>query len=60
MSDAARLLAAIADALNAAEQAGLPIDNLQSGTVWTGAGYVIPFGDDQPGRRWVVRARSEP
>jgi hypothetical protein len=59
MSDATRLLATIADALNAAERAGLPIDNLHAGTVWTEAGYVVPFGDDRIGCRWVVRARAE-
>lgn len=56
---AARLLAAIADALNAAEQAGLPIANLHAGIVWTDAGYVLPFGDDRPGGRWMVRTRTE-
>ena len=60
MSEPARLLTAIADALNAAEQAGLPIINLHAGIVWTDAGYVLPFGDDRPGRRWMVRERTEP
>lgn len=59
MRDATRLLAAIADAMNAAERAGLPIDNLHAGVIWTEAGYVIPFGDDRLGCRWVVRARAE-
>ena len=59
MGDAPRLLAAIADAMNAAERAGLPIDNLHAGTVWTEAGYVVPFGDERIGCRWVVRARAE-
>ncbi len=58
MNETARLLAAIADAMNAAEQAGLPIVNLHAGIVWTDAGYVLPFGE-RPGRRWVVRARTE-
>lgn len=53
-----RLLTAIADALNAAEQAGLPIDNLHAGVIWTEAGYVVPFGDDRPGHRWMVRTRT--
>ena len=60
MTDARHLLAAIADAMNAAERAGLIIGNLHEGTVWTRAGYVMPFGDDRPGCRWVVRARTEP
>ena len=60
MSEPARLLTAIADAMNAAEQAGLPITNLHAGIVWTDAGYVLPFGDDRPGRRWMVRERTEP
>ncbi len=59
MSDTPRLLAAIADALNAAERAGLVIGNLQAGAVWTRAGYVVPFGDERLGCRWVVRARAE-
>ena len=59
VSDALWLLAAIAEAMNAAERAGLIIDNLQAGTVWTAAGYVVPFGDDRLGCRWVVRARTE-
>jgi len=59
VTHAARLLAAVADALNAAEQAGLPITNLHAGIVWTDAGYVLPFGDDHPGHRWMVRARTE-
>ncbi len=59
MSEPARLLTAIADAMNAAEQAGLPITNLHAGAVWTDAGYVLPFGDDHPGCRWMVRTRTE-
>jgi len=59
MCDATRLLAAVADALNAAERAGLPIDNLHAGVIWTEAGYVVPFGDDRIGCRWVVRARTK-
>lgn len=60
MSEAARLLTAIADAMNAAEQAGLPVTNLHAGIIWTDAGYVLPFGDDRPGCRWMVRERTEP
>jgi hypothetical protein len=59
VSEISRLLTAIADALNAAEQAGLPITNLHAGIVWTDAGYVLPFGDDCPGHRWMVREREE-
>jgi hypothetical protein len=59
MGGARHLLAAVADALNAAERAGLPIDNLHAGVIWTEAGYVVPFGDDRLGCRWVVRARTE-
>lgn len=59
MNETARLLAAIADALNAAERAGLPITNLHAGIVWTEAGYVLPFGDEHPGGRWMVRTRAE-
>ena len=59
MSDAPHLLAAIADALNAAERAGLPITNLHAGAIWTDAGYVLPFGDERLGCRWVVRERAE-
>ena len=58
MNETARLLAAIADAMNAAEQAGLPITNLHAGIAWTDAGYVLPFGE-RPGRRWMVRTRTE-
>jgi len=56
---AARLLTAIADAMNAAEQAGLPITNLHAGIIWTDAGYILPFGDEHPGRRWMVRERED-
>jgi hypothetical protein len=59
MTAAARLLTAVADALNAADEAGLPITNLHAGIVWTDAGYVLPFGDDRPGCRWMVRERTE-
>lgn len=59
MCDARRLLAAIADAMNAAERAGLPITNLHAGAIWTDAGYVLPFGDERLGCRWVIRERTE-
>ena len=59
MRNAARLLAAVANALNAAERAGLPITNLHAGVIWTDAGYVLPFGDERLGCRWVVRERAE-
>ena len=59
MPAATHLLAAIADAMNAAERAGLPITNLHAGAIWTDAGYVLPFGDERLGCRWVVRERAE-
>jgi len=59
LADTRRLLAAIAEAMNAAERAGLVITNLQDGIVWTPAGYVVPFGEERLGCRWVVRARIE-
>jgi len=54
------LLSTVAAALNACERAGLIIDNLQDRTVWTRAGYVVPFGDERLGTRWTVRARIPP
>ena len=59
MRAAPPLLADIADALNAAERAGLTVDNLTDGIIWTRAGYVVPFGDPRPGCRWVVRTRTK-
>ena len=56
----AELLANVASALNACEQAGLTVNNLAHGAVETSAGYVVPFGDPRIGCRWVVRARIRP
>lgn len=55
--DPAALLAAISDALNAAERAGLLIDGLEHGTVQTRAGCVVPFRTAELGQRWVSRPR---
>jgi hypothetical protein len=55
--DARALLAAVADALNAAERAGLIIASLDHGVVKTRAGYVVPFGSAELGCRWVARRR---
>lgn len=57
--DAPSLLAAIADALNAAERAGIAVD-LNHGAVLTTYGYVLPVGDARLGSRWAVRTRIEP
>lgn len=48
--DPAGLLAAVADAFNACEQAGIPI-RLKHGAVYTGHGYVLPAAGDL----WVPR-----
>jgi hypothetical protein len=55
--DPAALLAAVAEALNAAERAGLIIASLDHGAIKTRAGYVVPFGTAQLGCRWVARSR---
>lgn len=52
--DPARLLAAVADALNACERHGL-IPELEHGAVLTRHGYVLPLGDARLGSRWAVR-----
>ena len=53
--DTASLLAAVADALNAAENAGIRV-RLAHGAVMTEHGYVFPVGpDDAP---WAVRTRA--
>ena len=53
--DTASLLAAVADALNAAENAGMSV-KLAHGAVITEHGYVFPVGpDDAP---WAVRTRA--
>lgn len=54
--DPAVLLAAIADALNQCERAGVVIDSPAS-AVMTSHGYVLPSGDARPGSRWQARPR---
>ena len=56
MPDAARLLASVADALNALENAGITVD-LAAGAVMTPRGYVMPLGDERLGSRWQARTR---
>ena len=55
-SHPARLLAAVADALNALENAGITVD-LAGGAVMTSRGYVMAVGDDRIGCRWQARTR---
>ena len=55
-TDAARLLSAVADALNALENAGITVD-LAGGAVMTPRGYVMAVGDDRLGHRWQARTR---
>ena len=50
------LLSAIADALNAAERAGIAV-NLAHGAVMTSYGYVLPAGDERIGARWAARPK---
>ena len=57
-SDPARLLAAVAEALNACERHGLAVD-LEHGAVLSTRGYVLPVGDSRLGSRWAVRSRLE-
>ena len=57
--DAARLLAAVAGALNACERAGIGV-RLEHDAVITGRGYVLPFGDGRLASRWAVRPRLDP
>ena len=54
-----RLLAAVADALNACERNGLIIDLEKDGAI-SSRGYVLPVGDGRLGHRWAVRTRLEP
>ena len=54
--DPARLLAAVADALNACERAGMPA-SLDYGVVVTEHGYVLPMGDPRLGNRWQARPK---
>jgi len=58
-SDASRLLAAVADALNQCEHHGLAVD-LEHGAALTTQGYVLPVGDSRLGSRWAVRQKLEP
>ena len=55
-TDPARLLAAVADALNALERAGI-VTEVDHCAVSTRYGYVIPVGDPRLGSRWAYRAR---
>lgn len=55
-SDPHRLLAAVADALNACERHGLIVDLEKDGAV-TSRGYVLPVGDGRLGSRWAVRRK---
>lgn len=50
MSDTARLLQAVADALNECSAAGLRV-KLKHNAVYTREGYVLPVKDE----RWVAR-----
>lgn len=54
--DASRLLAAIADAMNAAERAGITIEHPEI-DLMTSHGDVLPIGDERLGTRWVARAK---
>lgn len=56
MPDADRLLAAVADALNACEKAGITVDP-DHGAVSSRYGYVLPAGDPRLGARWAVRQK---
>ena len=55
-ADPGRLLAAVADALNQCERAGIAVQ-LVHGTAVTGHGYVLAVGDARLGARWQARAR---
>jgi hypothetical protein len=54
--DASRLLAAIADAMNAAERAGITIEHPEI-ALMTSHGDVLPIGDERLGTRWAARAK---
>ena len=54
--DAARLLAAVADALNACDRGGLHVC-LDYGVVVTEHGYVLPLGEPRLGNRWKARMK---
>jgi hypothetical protein len=51
--DAARLLASVADALTACEQAGITV-RFKHGAVWTEHGYVFQVGE----KKWAPRTRA--
>jgi len=51
--DPAALLASVAEALNACEQAGIAV-RLKHGAVITRNGYVLPVGDGQWGARTLA------
>jgi hypothetical protein len=55
-TDPARLLSAVADALNALERAGI-VTEVDHWAVSTRYGHVIPVGDPRLGSRWAVRPR---
>jgi hypothetical protein len=55
-TDPARLLSAVADALNALERAGIAAE-VDHWAVSTRYGHVIPVGDPRIGSRWAVRPR---
>jgi hypothetical protein len=54
--DASRLLAAIADAMNAAERAGITIEHPEI-ALMTSHGDVLPIGDERLGTRWAARPK---
>jgi hypothetical protein len=58
MDPAARLLSAIAEALNALERAGITAD-VDHDAVSTRFGYVLPVGDGRLGSRWAVRPKLD-
>lgn len=51
--DAPALLASVADAFNACEEAGITV-KLKHGAVITGHGYVLPVGEAE----WGARTRA--
>ena len=56
LTDTTRLLTAVADALNALENAGITVD-LAGGAVMTERGYVMAVGDRRLGHKWQARTR---
>ena len=57
--EASRLLAAVADALNACDAAGILV-SLAHGALISNQGYVLPVGGGEicdAGERWVARTR---